>query len=87
MIASVCLNPAIDRTVTLPALIKGGLNRVENVVSEACGKGVNVALAAHRARARRRERGDRAGEFSPGHSHYVPLTHTSTSFQTTARWV
>ena len=46
MITSVSLNPSIDRTLTLPRLVPGGLNRVKRQTDVAAGKGVNVALAA-----------------------------------------
>lgn len=42
-IITVTLNPAIDRTVFVRKLCPGGLNRVERVVEDAGGKGINVA--------------------------------------------
>ena len=48
MITAVCLNPAIDRTVSVPALTPGGLNRVAASRSDAGGKGVNVAVTLAR---------------------------------------
>lgn len=48
MITAVCLNPAIDRTVSVPALTPGGLNRVTASRSDAGGKGVNVAVTLAR---------------------------------------
>lgn len=42
-IITVTLNPAIDRTVFVRRLCPGGLNRVERVVEDAGGKGINVA--------------------------------------------
>lgn len=48
MIAAVCLNPSIDRTVSIPAFEYGGMNRVTSSREDAGGKGVNVALAAAR---------------------------------------
>ena len=48
MITAVCLNPAIDRTVSVPALTPGGLNRVSASRSDAGGKGVNVAVTLAR---------------------------------------
>ena len=48
MITAVCLNPAIDRTVSVAALVPGGLNRVTASRSDAGGKGVNVAVTLAR---------------------------------------
>ena len=48
MITAVCLNPAIDHTVTLPRLVVGELNRVTGAMSQAAGKGVNVAITMAR---------------------------------------
>ncbi len=42
-VVTVTLNPAIDRTVTIPNFIAGIVNRVETVRSNPGGKGVNVA--------------------------------------------
>lgn len=42
-IVTVTLNPAIDRTVTIPNFTAGVVNRVETVRSNPGGKGVNVA--------------------------------------------
>lgn len=42
-IITVTLNPAIDRTVFVRKLCPGALNRVERVVEDAGGKGINVA--------------------------------------------
>ena len=46
MITCVSLNPSIDRTLTVPRLVPGGLNRIATQTDAAAGKGVNVALAA-----------------------------------------
>ncbi|MBR0465062.1 MAG: 1-phosphofructokinase family hexose kinase [Clostridia bacterium] len=48
MITTVCLNPAIDHTISVNKLINGQLNRVTTSSFEACGKGVNVALTVAR---------------------------------------
>ena len=42
---TVTLNPAIDRTVTIPNFTAGAVNRVEAVRSNPGGKGVNVAAS------------------------------------------
>ena len=47
MIAAVCLNPCIDRTVEIDAFVYGGMNRIRALRNDGSGKGVNVALAAH----------------------------------------
>ena len=43
MIITVCMNPAIDKTVEIEKLIPGGLNRITKVVYDAGGKGINVS--------------------------------------------
>ncbi len=43
MIVTVTLNPSMDKTAETGALIPGGLNRLENIVLDAGGKGVNVS--------------------------------------------
>lgn len=42
-IVTLTLNPAIDRTVTIPRFAAGAVNRVEHVHDHPGGKGVNVA--------------------------------------------
>jgi 1-phosphofructokinase len=44
-IVTVTLNPAIDRTATIPRFITGAVNRAEHVTDQPGGKGVNVASA------------------------------------------
>lgn len=43
MIVTVTMNPAIDKTVDLDHLEKGGLNRIKKVEIDAGGKGINVS--------------------------------------------
>ncbi|MCI7814615.1 MAG: 1-phosphofructokinase family hexose kinase [Lachnospiraceae bacterium] len=43
MIVTVTMNPAVDRTVLLDHLEKGGLNRILGKKTEAGGKGINVS--------------------------------------------
>ncbi len=43
MTVTVTMNPALDKTAVIPALIPGGLNRLERVVLDAGGKGINVS--------------------------------------------
>ena len=43
MIVTVTMNPAMDKTASVGVLIPGGLNRLENVVLDAGGKGINVS--------------------------------------------
>lgn len=49
MIITVTPNPAVDRTLYLDTFLHHGVNRVRDVLDEPSGKGVNVALALHRA--------------------------------------
>lgn len=42
-VITVTLNPALDKTITLPRLEVGGLNRVEQMRLDPGGKGINVA--------------------------------------------
>lgn len=43
MIITVTMNPAIDKTVDVPELVCGGLNRITKVEYDAGGKGINVS--------------------------------------------
>ncbi len=43
MIVTVTMNPAIDKTVDIDALERGGLNRIKKVEYDAGGKGINVS--------------------------------------------
>lgn len=43
MIVTVTMNPAIDKTVDIERLEHGGLNRIQNVETDAGGKGINVS--------------------------------------------
>lgn len=43
MIITVTMNPAIDKTVEIDALVQGGLNRIKRVEYDAGGKGINVS--------------------------------------------
>ena len=51
-VITVTLNPAVDRTITIPRFTPGAVNRVEQTRDTPGGKGVNVAsaLADHRHR-------------------------------------
>ena len=48
MITTICLNPALDRTVTVDALIPGQVNRIRASRTDVGGKGVNVAVVCRR---------------------------------------
>lgn len=43
MIITMTMNPAIDKTVEINALMRGGLNRINHVTKDAGGKGINVS--------------------------------------------
>ena len=47
MIVTVTMNPAIDKTVEIDRLERGGLNRISHVEIDAGGKGINVSKAIH----------------------------------------
>jgi 1-phosphofructokinase len=47
MIVTVCMNPAIDKTVEIESLVPGGLNRIQKVEYDAGGKGINVSKTIH----------------------------------------
>lgn len=47
MIVTVTPNPSVDRTLHLPHLTPGAVNRATDTMTEPSGKGVNVALALH----------------------------------------
>ena len=48
MITTICLNPALDRTVTVDSLIPGRVNRIRQSRTDVGGKGVNVAVVCRR---------------------------------------
>lgn len=48
MITTICLNPALDRTVMVDSLVPGRVNRVLASRVDVGGKGVNVAVVCHR---------------------------------------
>ena len=45
MITTVTLNPCIDKTVTVPFFVKGGMNHIQSVKRDFAGKGINVSKA------------------------------------------
>lgn len=47
MIVTVTMNPAIDKTVEVDSLERGGLNRIGHVELDAGGKGINVSKTIH----------------------------------------
>lgn len=47
MIVTVTMNPAIDKTVDIEHLERGGLNRIQRVELDAGGKGINVSKTIH----------------------------------------
>ena len=48
MITTICLNPALDRTVTVDSLIPGQVHRIRQSRTDVGGKGVNVAVVCSR---------------------------------------
>lgn len=48
MITTICLNPALDRTVTVDSLVPGQVNRIRTSRTDVGGKGVNVAVVCRR---------------------------------------
>lgn len=46
-VLTVTLNPSIDRTISLPAIHLGEINRAEKITLHPGGKGINVSRAAH----------------------------------------
>ena len=48
MITTICLNPALDRTVTVDSLVPGRVNRIRTSRTDVGGKGVNVAVVCRR---------------------------------------
>lgn len=48
MITTICLNPALDRTVTVDSLHPGQVNRIRTSRTDVGGKGVNVAVVCRR---------------------------------------
>lgn len=48
MITTISLNPAIDRTILIPDLERGGVNRITSTREDIGGKGINVAKILNR---------------------------------------
>lgn len=48
MITAICMNPSFDRTVEVDSLALGEVNRIRSVRQDVGGKGINVAIVAHR---------------------------------------
>lgn len=48
MITTICLNPALDKTVTVDSLVPGQVNRIRSSRTDVGGKGVNVAVVCRR---------------------------------------
>lgn len=47
MIVTVTMNPAIDKTIDVEILERGGLNRIQHVELDVGGKGINVSKTIH----------------------------------------
>ena len=43
VIATITLNPSIDRTLEIDRLVVGGMNRVKSKIDHPSGKGINVS--------------------------------------------
>lgn len=48
MVTCVCLSPCIDKTVSIPNFVYGGMNRIKNARMDPSGKGFNVARVLSR---------------------------------------
>lgn len=48
MITTICLNPALDKTVTVDMLVPGQVNRIHSSRMDVGGKGINVAVVCRR---------------------------------------
>lgn len=48
MITTICLNPCFDKTVSVDSLLPGQVNRIRDARVDLGGKGINVAIVAHR---------------------------------------
>lgn len=42
-IVTITLNPSLDKTILIPELIVGELNRIDNTLEHAAGKGINIS--------------------------------------------
>jgi 1-phosphofructokinase len=48
MVTCVCLSPCVDKTVSIPGFVYGGMNRIKNARMDPSGKGFNVARVLSR---------------------------------------
>lgn len=48
MVTTICMNPSFDKTVTVDTLTPGRVNRIRTSRTDVGGKGINVAIVAHR---------------------------------------